>query len=834
MKIIFKIAVAELRYLFYSPIAWVILISFFILGGMQFLTPLMNMARAQEVEVLNNPGWMGLKGPLTYNLFEKSLETMGNYLYLFIPLLTMGAIGREVNIGSMTLLTSSPVKTRDIVLGKYLGLSFFNMILIASIALLLTVGYYSIEYAEFWWYVSILLGFFLLSSAYLAIGLFVSCLANYQIMAGIGTFVVFYLLEMAGESFQQYDFVRDITWFLSIKGRINFFQQGLITTRDVCYFLLIIVLFLGLSVIRLKSISDPVKRSASFIRYLLLTLVVLLLGYFSSRPGSVGYVDVTRDQRNTLDSITQGVIKELDGSEIKVTLYNNLLQVTNTYGMPQARNKYIWEFWEKYLRFYPNIQFNYRNYYDITVEDSAILSGFFGSKGKLQIAKRMAKMHHLSFDLFETPEEINKTIDLSGENYRILMQLEYKGKKVFLRTYPSNYPWPLEYNVSGAIKELLVPKVPSVLFTSGHYERSPWKTGDREHGGNTTDKSARHTLINLGVHTDTISLVEAINPDSTNVLVIADPRSAFTSQEQANLSNYLANGGNAIIYGEPGKQAIINGIINELGVNMEEGIMVLPRQHVEMSTFTGRMTKAGNWMAREPVMQLHQRLGTRTAIANFKGTGILSYIEQNGFTVEPIVVIPGTAKAGQATKKTQEDTTASNMDVYVEELKKDDYGGADAVIKKRPVKKPKKDTTRKLNASNQPSYADIWMERGVFVPDSTPPSFLPQEGDYKKEKYILAVKLHRKINNKEQRIVIAADADFMSVGAGNGGSISLGLYSWLLNNEYPLYTHYTIPKDVKLSIGKQTGIYLWYAFLYVIPGCLLLTGAVILVRRFRR
>ncbi len=62
MKIIFKIAKAELRTLFYSPIAWVILVAFFVVTGVFFVTPLMDMTRQQEVQLANSPSWSGFQG----------------------------------------------------------------------------------------------------------------------------------------------------------------------------------------------------------------------------------------------------------------------------------------------------------------------------------------------------------------------------------------------------------------------------------------------------------------------------------------------------------------------------------------------------------------------------------------------------------------------------------------------------------------------------------------------------------------------------------------------------------------------------------------------------
>src|SRR5437773_9472381 len=104
MRIIFKIAGAELRSLFYSPVAWVLAITFFVACGVQFVDPLVNIAAVQQFRIDNMPGWKGFDIPLTYNLFNQSYKFLFENLYLFIPLLTMGAISREVHSGTINLL----------------------------------------------------------------------------------------------------------------------------------------------------------------------------------------------------------------------------------------------------------------------------------------------------------------------------------------------------------------------------------------------------------------------------------------------------------------------------------------------------------------------------------------------------------------------------------------------------------------------------------------------------------------------------------------------------------------------------------------------------------
>lgn len=245
MKIIFKIARAELRTLFYSPIAWVILVAFFVVCGLELLTPLMDMARQQEVKTANSPGWQGFRGPLTIVLFQPTLFKVIRYLYLFLPLITMGVISREEGSGTFYLLGSSPIRTREIILGKYLGLQIFNLVMLAGVVTVLGTGFLSLEHPDLPWFLSMLLAFFLLSSVYLAIGLFISCLTTYQILAGVATYVALAILGNIGSWWQNYDFVRDVTWFLAVSNRTEAMLFGLITSRDLIYFLLIVFIVFG-------------------------------------------------------------------------------------------------------------------------------------------------------------------------------------------------------------------------------------------------------------------------------------------------------------------------------------------------------------------------------------------------------------------------------------------------------------------------------------------------------------------------------------------------------------------------------------------------------------
>src|SRR6201999_1520233 len=131
------------------------------------------------------------------------------------------------------------IKVKEIVFGKFLAMMAYSLVLTAILLLLGIAAWCFIPHMDTGLFFSGLLGIFLLLSAYAAIGLFMSCLSTYQVVAALSTFVAFAALAYVNQLWQKIDFVRDLTYFLSISGRTGKMIGGLITTKDVFYFLLI-------------------------------------------------------------------------------------------------------------------------------------------------------------------------------------------------------------------------------------------------------------------------------------------------------------------------------------------------------------------------------------------------------------------------------------------------------------------------------------------------------------------------------------------------------------------------------------------------------------------
>ena len=130
MKTIYKIAKTELQTLFYSPIAWLILIIFTFQCSMTFSNLMGGMVRSESLGYGNYNATLGL-----YSGMRGLFTAVQSYLYLYIPLLTMSLMSRELGSGSIKLLYSSPVTNWQIILGKYASMMVYALVLIGVLTI---------------------------------------------------------------------------------------------------------------------------------------------------------------------------------------------------------------------------------------------------------------------------------------------------------------------------------------------------------------------------------------------------------------------------------------------------------------------------------------------------------------------------------------------------------------------------------------------------------------------------------------------------------------------------------------------------------------------------
>lgn len=780
MKVIFSIAKNEFRYLFYSPIAWFVLIVFLIQCAFYFSGEVYNLANIQDVSVKNMGSFGGFDDSLTKKIFltTQIFDNILHNLFLFIPILTMGLISREVNNGTAALLYSSPVNMRRVVLGKYLGIMMYNLLLVGIVGIFLVTGAIEINKADYGPLFSAALSFYLLVCAYSALGMFMSSLTNYQIVSALATFIAIFLLTKIGGLWQRYDFVRDLTYFLSLQNRTSKMLFGLIVSRDVIYFLLVAGMFMAFTLIRLRNSRESISRFVKTGRYLAVILVVLSIGYISSRPALTGYWDTTATKRNTIHPKTQAVLKEFNkDSTLEITLYTNLLGIGRSLsaGLPETRNTgYLATLWDPYLRFKPDIRFKYEYYYDYdSTHDDGLLRRAFRKKPAKQMAAEIAEAMDADLSMYRSPEEMRKLIDLNPENYRLVMQVKYQGRTAFLRTFNDRDFWPNEMNMIAALKRVLGTDMPAVGFVTGGYERNIFKTGEREYGHHAASKAARYSLVNIGFDVDTVNLSKQDIPNDLTALVLADPKVNLSQVAMEKITNYIDKGGNLMVSGEPGKQHVVNPLLLQAGVQLMNGQILQPTYHETPDKVVPYLTPAAAELS-EALAQIKKRKPGNYPLLVTPGTTGITLTEDKGFKATVIAA-------------TLVDST--------------------------------------------------WLKAGPVVIDSTLPPFSPAEGDLKEPSFTTIQQLTRKINGREQRMLITGDADFSSnrrLGDGFNSTFMFGYYSWLTNNHFPVFMFRKDPEDLLMNIGERAAYYQKIIFVWVLPALIFIGGTVLLIRRKRK
>ncbi|MDD2914273.1 MAG: ABC transporter permease subunit [Gallionella sp.] len=238
------LAMRELRSLFSMPSTW------FMLAGLQFIFAWFFLARLeafleiqpQLAQLANPPG-------VTATVAAPVFNTVALLLMMLVPMFTMRLIAEERRSHTFALLLSAPLSGRHIVLGKFLGLMVFLVVLVASVPLMLYTMALGTD-LDHGLLLSNMLGLLLLAASYVALGLYVSALTTQPVIAAIGALAASVGLWLAdiGAS------AEDSPWHvISPFNHFQNFNAGLLDSGDVAFFVLFSMFFLLLTMRRIHN-----------------------------------------------------------------------------------------------------------------------------------------------------------------------------------------------------------------------------------------------------------------------------------------------------------------------------------------------------------------------------------------------------------------------------------------------------------------------------------------------------------------------------------------------------------------------------------------------------
>lgn len=204
--------------------------------------------------------------PGEYNILDNGYATLSPMFYFapwvflfLIPAISMRMFADEKNSGTIELLFTKPISDYQIILSKYFAsLSLVLFSLIPVMIYYISVWYLSnpvgnIDVGSFW---GSFLGLVFLAAVYVAIGIFSSSLTKNQIVAFIISLSLSYIIYIG------FDSIAFLSWFkglenfiigLGISEHYRSISRGVVDSRDIIYFISVIVLFLALTKIKLDA-----------------------------------------------------------------------------------------------------------------------------------------------------------------------------------------------------------------------------------------------------------------------------------------------------------------------------------------------------------------------------------------------------------------------------------------------------------------------------------------------------------------------------------------------------------------------------------------------------
>ncbi|MCC7533198.1 MAG: gliding motility-associated ABC transporter permease subunit GldF [Bacteroidia bacterium] len=192
-----------------------------------------------------------------YNIFDMgyanmdTLFGMAPWVFVFlISAITMRSFSEEKKSGTIEILTTKPITDTQIILGK-----FFAGVILVLFSLLPTLLYFytvyqlgtpvgNIDIGATW---GSYIGLFFLASSFVAIGIFASVITDNQIVSFIVSMFLCYSFYALFDMFANFNLLGtfdSVVASLGIKAHYDSMSRGVVDSRDLLYFLSLIVSFL--------------------------------------------------------------------------------------------------------------------------------------------------------------------------------------------------------------------------------------------------------------------------------------------------------------------------------------------------------------------------------------------------------------------------------------------------------------------------------------------------------------------------------------------------------------------------------------------------------------
>ena len=487
------IFVKELRSYFDSPIAYVFIVIYLLLSGTYFVGNLF----------LENVASM-----------RSLFETAPILLLFFAPAITMRLLSEEKRTGTMEILGTKPIRTGEIVVGKFSAAWFLAFCaLVPTLFYLATVAYLgNIDLGPA---IGGYCGLLLLAGTFVAIGMVGSAASDSQIVAFIVSFVISMVLFVIDKVLIYLPVsIVDFVEYFSINSHFASIARGVLDSRDIVYCFSVIIFTLMLATV--LGDVEPIRaiwRMRAFgwkqhiPRVILMTVILVFLNLISMRV--FVRIDLTSKKVYTLTPTTKNLIASLDD--------NFLVRGYFSSNLPPPYNNHrevVQELLDEY-RAYSGGKFHYHFINptgDTDVEEEATSDGITPVQVKV-----------IRNDKYQTEKAYVGLAFTYGDRTERLPAVQSLDN--------------LEFAITASMKKLISAHAKKVAFVQGHGEPVLERMGE----------FCRALEKNYLVTSVSLSGGRLLPRDVTTLLEVA-PRDHITEAEKYNLDQYIMAGGKVAFF----------------------------------------------------------------------------------------------------------------------------------------------------------------------------------------------------------------------------------------------------------------------------------------------
>jgi len=479
--------------------------------------------------------------PGNFNILDNGYSSLDSYfmlapwIFLFlVPALTMRLFAEEKRMGTLEVLFTRPLSLFQLVWAKFLA----GLVLVL-ICLLPTLVYFFSVYSlgnpvgnwdggAAW---GSFIGLFFLAAAYVAIGVFSSSLTDNPVFSFIVALFFSYLFYLGVEQFAGLGISVSLSEFfiqLGINEHYLSLSRGVVDSRDVVYYCLLIASFLVLTTVALNFNQKRIKKKLK--RLLLLAVSVVLINYIA------GYfffrIDLTSEKRFSLSPVSKEMVAKLD-SPVKIDLFLDGELPAGFRKLQRAVKEKVQDF-NAYSSM--RIRFELHDPYKMTENqeernklfDRLISLGL--TPTDLRLKKEEGTVTHLIFPgAVVRYKDFELGVNLLKNNPRLPAEVNLNNS---IET--------LEFELVRALKQLIEDERPVVAFLGGQGELGVSMTQD-----------FRNALLENYEVKDVVAPGLLDTTQKPSVLIIADPTTRFEEQDKFYIDQYLMRGGNLLWLVDP-------------------------------------------------------------------------------------------------------------------------------------------------------------------------------------------------------------------------------------------------------------------------------------------